>query len=83
MNLDYNLYYPKFSVNEGFNGGILLWEYNLQKNDENITVVEDFNGVFKREKFDYDKKFIINDDYNLKEINKENLNIKYMMITIK
>ena len=76
INLDYDLYYSKFSINEGFNGGILLWEYNLQKNDENITVVEDFNGVFKREKFDYDKKFIINDDYNLKEINKENLNIK-------
>lgn len=75
INLDYDLYKAKFSDSEGFNDGILLWEYNGKRSGEDCVVVEDFNGMYKQEKFNY-KDFEIKKDYNLKEINKNHLKIK-------
>lgn len=73
IELDRDLYFPKFPNSEGFNGGILIWEYTLLKNDEYINIAEDFNGLVKKEKLF--KKYNLH-NYNMKEINKHNLLIK-------
>lgn len=50
INLDYNLYYPKFGDEaKDYNGGVLIWEYPSSK-DPNFIVAEDRNGFVKEEK---------------------------------
>lgn len=74
LNLDFELYYPKFGEKvRNFNGGILIWEYDLNKNGEVMKVAEDFNGMFNQEKFIKNINIPIKTNYNLIEINKENL----------
>lgn len=75
LNLDYDNYKSVFKENEGFNGNILLWEYLGRDRDNNrISIAEDFNGIYKQEKFN-SKDFEIKSDYNLKEINKNNIKL--------
>ena len=71
INLDYDLYKNKFPESENFNGGILIWEYTKLINNNKVSFIEDINGLYKKEKSPY--KNI--KEYDLKNINKDNLKI--------
>lgn len=64
LELDSELYTPKFGDSKGFNGGKLIWEY--LKGD--TLICEDFNGIKKAEDIllQYPN---LKTDYNMKELN--------------
>ena len=73
IDLSSELYYPKFKENKDFNGGILIWEYDIFKNGEMIHVAEDLNGVYNKEKLAKNIGDIDIKSYDLFEINKQNI----------
>ena len=64
LELDSELYTPKFGDSKGFNGGKLIWEY--LKGD--TLICEDFNGIKKAEDIllQYPN---LKTDYNMEELN--------------
>lgn len=75
IGLDENLYLPKFGAEvKGFNSGFCLWEYPIIKLNEQISVCEDFNGVYKPERIIENLNFQ-NKSYNLYELNKQYLDL--------
>lgn len=72
INLDKELYLPKFEDSKGFNGGKLIWEFLIHDENNNpILVGEDFNGRKNILKSFPDVK-----SYDLKEINKKYTKLK-------
>lgn len=75
INLNRDLYYPKFKENENFNGNFCIWEYPIIKDSNIIMMAEDIHGVYKPEKLDSKFESISIDSYNLYEINKKYIDI--------
>lgn len=74
IELDYDLYIGKFLDSKDFNGGTLIWEFDITRGDEKVHIAEDRYGVFKPEKL-LEKHRVEFKEYNMEESNELNKDI--------